>query len=248
MRSSNPALSSRPFSGFGFVSEQASMTLSGTVHKSLLLLACVFLPALWVWLHALKGDPGSSFLGLSLYGGMLGGFVLSLVTIFKKEWAPLTAPLYAVAEGFFLGAISLVFQQAYPGIVFQAVCLTFVTFFVMLLLYQNRVLQATDQFRTGVIGATLAIALFYLISWGLSFFGVPVSLIQGHGFLSVAFSVFVVGIAALNFILDFDLIERGTRSGVPRYMEWYGAFALMITLVWLYLEMLRLLAKLSDRR
>lgn len=247
MRSSNPALMSNVFSGFGSVSDTNAMTIRGTVNKTLILLLLVALPAALVWRMFLNtGTPESVQTWMLV--GLFGGFVLSLVTIFKKEWAPVTAPLYAVMEGLFLGAISAMFNAAYPGIVGQAISLTMATLLVMLVAYQTGWVRATNSFKLGVVAATGGIALVYFVSIILSFFGISVPFITGSGLFSILFSVFVVVIAALNFVLDFDFIEQGARAGIPKYMEWYGAFALMVTLIWLYLEMLRLLAKLNDRR
>lgn len=245
MRSSNPALVTNPFSGgFGLVSESNSMTVRGTINKTAILLLLVLLPAAWIWKQF---TAGSSVQGWMM-AGLVGGFVLSLVTVFKKDWAPMTAPLYAVAQGLFLGGISAFFEQSYQGIVLQAVSLSVATFLVMLAIYQAGWIRPTERFKLGVVAATGAIALVYFVSIILGFFGVSVPFITGSSIFSILFSLFVVGIAALNFILDFDFIEQGSRRGVPKYMEWYGAFALMVTLVWLYIEILRLLAKINERR
>lgn len=249
MRSSNPALITNPFSGgFGLVSESNAMTVRGTINKTLILLMLVLLPAAWVWKQFYTTGHSSGAMQGFLYGGLFAGFALLLLTVFKKNWAPITAPLYAVAEGLFLGVISGIFEQSYPGIVIQAISLSIATLLVMLVSYQSGWIRPTERFKWGVIGATGAIAVVYLVTMILGFFHVNVSFINGSGTLSILFSLFVVGIAALNFILDFDFIEQGSRGGVPKYMEWYGAFALMVTLIWLYIEMLRLLAKLNDRK
>lgn len=248
MRSSNPTLLSNPFSGFRTVSEPESMTIKGTANKTLLLLILVMLPAAWVWKMFLNAGGNVATIQIWMMIGIFGGLITSLVTVFKKEWAPLTAPLYAVLEGLFLGGISAIFNHAYPGIVVQAVSLSLATLLAMLITYQSGLIKVTNNFRLGVVAATGGIAIVYLGSLVLSLFGVNASFIYGSGLFSILFSLFVVGIAALNFILDFDFIKQGARNGAPKYMEWYGAFALMVTLVWLYIELLRLLAKLSDRR
>lgn len=248
MRSSNPALISNPFSGFGVVSESNAMTVRGTINKTAILLLLVILPAAWVWKQFSIGGQNPAAVQTWMMVGLVGGFILSLVTIFKKNWAPMSAPLYAVAEGLFLGGISAIFEKSYPGIVTQAVSLSIATLLVMLASYQAGWIRPTERFKWGVVAATGAIALVYLVSMILGFFGVNVSFITGNSLFSILFSFFVVGIAALNFILDFDFIEQGSRAGVPKYMEWYGAFALMVTLIWLYIEILRLLAKINDRR
>lgn len=248
MRSSNPALISNPFSGFGVVSESNSMTVRGTVNKTVILLLLVVLPAAWVWRQFFLAGQNPAAVQGWMMAGLFGGFILSLVTIFKKNWAPMTAPLYAVAEGLFLGGISGIFEKSYPGIVTQAVSLSIATLLVMLVSYQAGWIRPTERFRWGVVAATGAIALVYIVSMVLGFFSINVPFMTGSGLFSILFSVFVVGIAALNFILDFDFIEQGSRGGVPKYMEWYGAFALMVTLIWLYIEILRLLSKINDRR
>jgi uncharacterized YccA/Bax inhibitor family protein len=183
-----------------------------------------------------------------MFGGLLGGFVVALVTIFKKTWSAFTAPLYALLEGLALGGISAVFEKTYPGVAIQAVGLTLGTLFVMLLAYKTGVVKATQGFKVGVIAATGGIAVFYLAEMVLSFFfHIQVPAINGSGPWGIAFSLFVVVIAALNLVLDFDMIETGVRGGAPKYMEWYGAFGMMVTLIWLYLEILRLLGKARRR-
>lgn len=248
MRSSNPALINNPFSGFGVVSESNSMTIHGTVNKTLIMLVLVLLPAAWVWKQFTLAGYNPSAVQPWMMGGLITGFILSLVTIFKKNWAPISAPLYAVAEGLFLGGMSGIFEKSYPGIVLQAVSLSIATLLVMLVAYQAGWIRPTERFKWGVVAATGAIALVYFVSIILGFFNINVPFITGSGIFSILFSIFVVCIAALNFIIDFDFIEQGSRAGVPKYMEWYGAFALMVTLIWLYIEILRLLAKLNDRR
>lgn len=247
MRSSNPALMSNTFSGFGVVSETDTMTVSGTVYKTGILLLLVLLPAALVWRAFATSGNIAAVQGWMMLG-LLGGFILSLVTIFKKNWAPISAPLYAVMEGVFLGGLSLFFETSYPGIVIQAVSLSIATLLVMLVAYQTGFIRATESFKLGVVAATGGIAIVYFVALMLGFFGINVSFITGASLFSILFSVFVVIIAALNFVIDFDFIEQGARGGVPKYMEWYGAFALMVTLIWLYIEILRLLAKLNERK
>jgi uncharacterized YccA/Bax inhibitor family protein len=248
MRSSNPALVANPFSGFGLISHDNTMTVRGTINKTLILLLMVLLPAAWVWKTFFNAGQNPEAIQTWMMVGLIGGFILSLVTVFKKEWAPISAPLYALMEGLFLGGISSIFETSYPGIVMQAVSLTLATLLSMLVVYQTGLVKPTENFKLGVMAATGGIALVYFVAIILSFFGINVSFINGSGLFSILFSVFVVGIAALNFIIDFDFIEQGSKANIPKYMEWYGAFALMVTLVWLYIEMLRLLAKLNDRR
>jgi uncharacterized YccA/Bax inhibitor family protein len=179
--------------------------------------------------------------------GLVGGFIVALVTIFKKNWAAFTAPLYALFEGLMLGALSATLEARYPGIAIQAVGLTFGTLLAMLIAYSSGLIKPTQKFKTGVIAATGGIALLYLATMGLGFFGVHIPYIYGNGLVGIGFSLFVVVIAALNLVLDFDLIQSGVASGAPKYMEWYCAFGLLVTLVWLYIEMLRLLSKLNRR-
>jgi uncharacterized YccA/Bax inhibitor family protein len=220
------------------------MTVQGTTTRTLVLLFLAVVGAAWSWhVGAVRPETVTGW----IWGGLIGGLVFALATIFKKTWAPVTAPLYALAEGLCLGALSMLFNRMYPGIVPQAVGLTFGVMLAMLLAYKARVIRATEKFRTGVVAATGGICLVYFVSIVLNLFGTGVPYIHGAGIIGIGFSVFVVAIAALNLVLDFDLIERGAAAGAPKYMEWYGAFALMVTLVWLYLEILRLLAKLNRR-
>lgn len=248
MNTSNPALMSNTFSGFGSIDQSDAMTVRGTVNKTAILLLLVLLPAAYVWnlFNASGQNPAS--VATWMWIGLIGGLVLSLVTVFKKNWAPLSAPLYAVLEGLFLGGLSAQFQKAYPGIVMQAVSLSLATLLMMLAAYQSGWIRPSEKFKLGIVAATGGIMVVYLVTMVLGFFGINVSFIQGNGLFSILFSGFVCIIAALNFILDFDFIQQGARNNVPKYMEWYGAFALMVTLVWLYIEILRLLAKLNSRR
>jgi uncharacterized YccA/Bax inhibitor family protein len=217
------------------------MTIAGTVNKTALLFLILFATATFAW------NQGSAAGGLILVG-VVGGLVAALVTVFKKTWAPVTAPIYAAFEGLALGGISAITESRYPGIVSQAVFLTFGTLAALLIAYRSGWVKATENFKLGVVAATGGIFFVYLISFVLSFFGVSIPVIHGNGILGILFSVFVVVIAALNLVLDFDFIEEGAEQGAPKYMEWYAAFGLMVTLVWLYLEILRLLTKLQERR
>jgi uncharacterized YccA/Bax inhibitor family protein len=243
-RTSNPALNEKAFRGEVTLGGEA-MTLQGTVNKTGLLLLCVVATSAWTWGLAQSPTPGAATPWM--IGGLLGGMVTALVTIFKRSWAPITAPLYALLEGFALGGISAFFERSYHGIAIQAVGLTFGVLFVMLFAYKTGVIRATERFKLGVIAATGGIAVFYLVVMLLGFFHVNVGILYGGSWWAIAFSLFVVVIAALNLVLDFDMIETGVRMGAPKYMEWYGAFGLMVTLIWLYLEILRLLAN-SRRR
>jgi uncharacterized YccA/Bax inhibitor family protein len=245
MKTSNPALNVNSFRVDRAVSGEA-MTLTGTVNKTGILLICVVATAAWSWsrfFHARTSDAVLPLMGI----GLIGGFVVAMVTIFKKEWSAITAPIYALLEGLALGGISAMFELRYPGIAIQAVGLTFGTLFVLLIAYHSGVIRVTEKFKLGVVAATGGIAVFYLVQFVLGFFGVRFAAINGSGLLGIGFSVVVVIVAALNLILDFDFIESGVSAGAPKYMEWYGAFGLIVTLVWLYLEILRLLSKINSR-
>ena len=252
MRSGNPALSESTFldlaSGSVVARPDQAMTINGTINKTGILLLLTVLTAAFAWSQSVDayGQVSSSAMMYTI-GGAVGGLILALVTVFKKEWSPVTAPMYALVEGFFLGAISAVFNMKFPGIVFQAVLLTFGTLFALLMLYRSGVIKVTEKFKMGVFAATGGIALVYLASFVLSFFNINVPVIHDASLLGIAFSLFVVAVAALNLVLDFDFIETGAAAHAPKYMEWYGAFGLMVTLVWLYVEFLRLLSKIQQR-
>jgi uncharacterized YccA/Bax inhibitor family protein len=219
------------------------MTITGTVNKTAMSLIVLLVAAMYVWGKGAQGQLPMFW----VWGGVIGGFGVAMVTTFKPVWAPYTTPLYAALEGLALGGISYVFEQMYPGIVAQAVFLTFGTLGALLFAYRSGIIRATENFKLGVFAATGGIGLVYLLSFVLGFFGISVPLIHSSGTFGILFSVFVVVIAALNLVLDFDFIEQGAERGAPKYMEWYGAFGLLVTLVWLYLEILRLLAKLQSR-
>ena len=243
MRTGNPALNAKTFTGYA--ATERAMTIEGTVNRTGLLLVLLLLGAGWSW--RVFYAEGVAATMPYIWGGALGGFVVALVTIFKKEWAAVTAPVYAVLEGLCLGALSGFFETQFPGIVLQAVGLTFGTLLALLVAYKSGVIKATENFKLGVVAATGGIALVYIATLVLGFFGVAIPFIHGSGPLGILFSLFVVVIAALNLVLDFDFIETGAAQGAPRFMEWYAAFGLMVTLIWLYLEILRLLAKLRSR-
>jgi uncharacterized YccA/Bax inhibitor family protein len=243
-RTSNPVLNEKAFRDVAATGE--AMTLQGTVNKTGVLLLCAVATAAWTWGMAHSETPESAMPWM--YGGLFGGFVVALITIFRARWAPITAPLYALLEGLALGGISAYFEHMYPGVAMQAVGLTFGTLFVMLLAYKTGMIRATQGFKMGVIAATGGIAVLYIVEMVLSgFFHMQVPAINGSGVIGIGFSLFVVIIAALNLVLDFDMIESAVAAGAPKYMEWYGAFGMMVTLVWLYLEMLRLLSKMRRR-
>lgn len=249
MTTGNPTLTENTFADLrGYGTTDEAMTVQGAANKSGLLLLCVLLTAGWTWhLYFRSPEPNPAVVAPWLMVGALGGLVAALITVFKQKWAPVTAPIYALLEGLFLGGISSVAESQYPGIVIQAVGLTFGTCLAMLLIYTSGLIKATENFKMGVLAATGGIFLVYLASFVLGLFGVQVPYIHGGGWIGIGFSVFVVTVAALNLVLDFDLIDSGARQGAPKYMEWYAAFALMVTLIWLYIEILRLLMKLRGR-
>ena len=223
------------------------MTIEGTINRTGILLLCVLATAFFTWSQFFTSRDPAVVMPYILVGAF-GGFIMAMVTIFKKEWSGVTAPIYALLEGLFLGAISATLEVRYPGIAIQAVALTFGTCFCLLLAYRSGLIRATEKFTLGIVAATGGIALIYLVSMVIGFFGIQIPFIFGNGPIGILFSVAVVVIAALNLILDFNFIEQGARLGAPKYMEWYAAFGLMVTLIWLYIEIVRLLTKLRDRR
>ena len=245
-RSGNPALSDATFRKEGVATGKV-MTLQGTVNKTGILLALLVICAFYTWnIFFQTGNP-AAVMPLAL-GGAIGGLIFALITIFKKTWAGITAPIYAGLEGLFLGGISAIFEAQYPGIVIQATGLTLGTLASLLLLYKMGIIKPTENFRLMIVSETMGIGILYLISFVMNMFGsTGIGFIHSNGLFGIGFSLFVVAIAALNLVLDFDFIEQGAEQGAPKYMEWFGAFALMVTLIWLYLEMLRLLAKLRSR-
>jgi len=248
MKTSNPTFRSSVYQGQGMQAAYGeTMTVEGTIHRTGILLLCVLGAAFWTWSRFFAARDPASVGGLLLIG-VFGGFIMALVTCFKKEWSPVTAPIYALLEGLFLGGVSAMMELRYPGIAIQAVGLTFGACFCMLAAYRSGLIRATRRFTLGVVAATGGICLFYFVSMLLGFFGIGIPGIFGGGPVGVLFSLAVVVIAALNLVLDFNFIEQGVEQGAPKYMEWYGAFGLMVTLVWLYLEILRLLSKLRGRR
>lgn len=244
MRTSNPVLNDRTFTRMGGYAGSSTMTIQGTVIKTAILLLLAVVSASITWNVAAQEGNAMPW----AFGGAAGGFVLVMITMFKPTWAGVTAPLYALLEGLFLGAFSAFFEMRYPGLVFNAICLTFGTLFSLLFAYQTGFIKATQNFKLGIFAATGAIGLLYLINFVMRFFGPGFSFIHSSGTFGIIFSLVVVVIAALNLVLDFDFIENGAESQAPKYMEWVGALGLMVTLVWLYFEILRLLAKLQDRR
>jgi uncharacterized YccA/Bax inhibitor family protein len=243
-RSGNPSLNERIFASqprpaFG----EERMTLQGAINKSFLLLVVLLAGAFWPWSQYLTTGDASVVTG-PLMIGVIGGFVLALVMSFKPNLAQYLAVPYAALEGIAIGGISALLERRFPGIAMEAVGLTFAVFAVMLVAYKLGIIRATARFRAVVIGATGAIALFYLVSWVLSMFHVPIPLLNSGSPLGIVISLVIIGVAALNLILDFDFIEAGAAQGAPRYMEWYSAFGLLVTMVWLYMEILRLLGNM----
>jgi uncharacterized YccA/Bax inhibitor family protein len=242
MRSGNPVLSNSTFTDVSQRGYSRPMTLTGVINRSILLLLLVAGTAAGVWTYS-NSHPSAIYPMVMV--GTLGGFVVAMVTTFKRDWAPFTAPVYAVLQGVFIGGISLVMEQRFPGLVLQAVLLTFGVMFALLAAYQSRIIRPSETFKSVIVGATFGIVVVYLISMVLQlFFHTGIPLIHDSGPVGIIFSLVVVGIAALNLVLDFDFIENGVASGAPKWMEWYAAFALTVTLVWLYIEVLRLLAKM----
>jgi uncharacterized YccA/Bax inhibitor family protein len=244
-RSGNPVLKESTFKGFPVAAEGEGMTIEGTVNKTYVLFLLLI-----VGVAGAVVAEESALYGLMMLGA-IGGLITALVTVFRKQWAPITAPIYALLEGLFVGAISLVMEAAYPGIVLPAVSLTFGTLFALLAAYRSGLIKATENFKLGVAAATGAIFVVYLAQFVLGIVGVQVGFLHdaifGAGWLGIGVSVVVIIVAALNLVLDFDFIEHGAAARAPKYMEWYGAFGLLVTLIWLYLEILRLLSKLRSR-
>jgi uncharacterized YccA/Bax inhibitor family protein len=250
-KTSNPALGTKTFQDAavrygGAIDAANRMTLNGTVNRTGILLICAFATAAYTWRAFMQTHDPAYVSGLLMIG-VFGGFITAMITIFKQSWAPITAPIYALMEGLFLGGISAFLELRYPGIAVQAVGLTFGTLLTMLVLYSSGLIRVTNKLRIGIIAATGGIALFYFMEIILGFFHINFVSINGSGVIGIGFSLFVCAIAALNLVLDFDFIEQGVNAGAPKFMEWYGAFGIMVTLVWLYLEILRLLSKMRSR-
>lgn len=246
MRTANPALNKKSFATFDQVlAAEDRMTIQGTVNKTFISLFLLVGCAMFTWkMFDPYGIKDMSAVMPWMIGGGIGGFVIAMVTIFKKTWSPITAPIYAILEGLMLGGLSAFMEGMFPGIVLQAVALTFGTLFSLLFAYKSGLIKVTENFRLGIAAATGGIFLIYMVSFILRFFGTDIPYIHKGGIIGIGFSLFVIVIAALNLVLDFDFIESGAEQGVPKYMEWYASFGLMVTLIWLYIEILNLLAKL----
>ncbi len=247
MRTSNPVLNKNTFKVRNVSTvESSTMTVKGTANKTFLLLMLSLLTAGWTWKKFfVEGNPQVIMPFIMI--GSIGGLICAIAITFKKEWAPIAAPIYALLEGFAIGGISSFLELKYHGIAIQAASLTFGTLAVMLLLYRSGIIPVTEKLRMGISAAVGAICLVYMASWIMSFFGMTIGFINGSSTIGIGFSILVVGVAAFSLLLNFDMIEEGQKQGAPQYMEWYGAFAMMVTLIWLYMEILRLLTKLRGR-
>lgn len=240
--SSNPILKTKAFELTSSADLGGIMTMNGVIGKSLFLISLTIASVLATW-----NFLPESFLDqpqMYLLGSAIVGFVLALVISFKPLLAPFISPVYAVVEGIFLGIVTSFLEAAYPGIAFQAVLGTFAVFLAMLGLYKFQIIKVNNRFRTIVFGATAGIAIFYIISMALNFFNIHIPLVS-EGIVGIIFSVFVIVIASLNLALDFDFIETQVKRGASKNMEWFAAFGLLVTLVWLYLEILKLLGRLN---
>tara|TARA_Y100000287_G_scaffold28717_2_gene20388 strand:+ start:2495 stop:3262 length:768 start_codon:yes stop_codon:yes gene_type:complete len=244
-RSGNPMFSDKTFSETIIDAKIERMTLQGTVNKVGISLLLVMLSASYTWNQYFEYGPAA--ISTFMIGGSIVGLIFALITIFKRTWAPITAPIYALAKGFALGGISAMYEAQFGGITMQAVTLTFATMFGLLFAYKTGIIKPDRNFMLMVFAGTFAIFAVYMVNFIMMFFGTSIGFIHDNGIFGIGFSLVVVAIAALNLVLDFDYIEQGAEQGAPKYLEWYGAFSLMVTLIWLYLEILRLLAKLRSR-
>lgn len=252
-RSGNPALNDKTFKDLavtdytGEGQQIERMTLAGTVNKTAMMLVMVLITASFVWAKVFTIE-GVTVEAVSIYPivGAIGGLIFALITAFKHTWAPVTAPIYALLEGLFIGGISAIMEVYYPGIVMQATALTFGVLFALLMAYKSGMIRATENFKLGVMAATGGVFLLYMATFILGMFGVNMPFIHDTGPMGIGISVVIVIIAALNLVLDFDFIENAAEKGAPKYMEWVGAFGLMVTLIWLYIEILHLLSKLRS--
>lgn len=250
-KSSNPVFKENVFHK-DYTASSDVMTVNGTMNKTALMLLIVIAGAIFTWnkffeAMAINPESGAAAVMPWVIGGGIGGLITAIVTAFRPQSSGISAPIYAIFEGLLLGGISAIFEAMYPGIVMRAVALTLAVFLSMLFLYRSGIIKVTKKLQMGIFAATAGIAVVYLASFIGGFFGMEFSFLHGNSNFSIGFSLVVVAIAALNLVLDFSFIERAAGSGAPKYMEWYGAFGLMVTLIWLYLEILRLLSKLASR-
>jgi uncharacterized YccA/Bax inhibitor family protein len=238
-QSSNPVLNERALvnSTHDAVAGQSVFSMQRAINKTFVLMGLLLLTA---YIGYQNPTP------LLVWGGAIGGLIVVVIAAFKQKWSPVLAPLYAVLEGFFVGGVSAMYAGLYAGIILKAVSLTLLVFFVMLVIYKTRIIPVNNKFRTGLLMATGAIFLIYLLTWILGFFGISMPMIHEGGPVGIIFSIVVIGIAALNLLLDFDLFERGEEYGAPAYMEWFAGMGLLVTVIWIYFEILRLLAKLRE--
>ncbi|UPT68767.1 MAG: Bax inhibitor-1/YccA family protein [Sphingobacteriales bacterium JAD_PAG50586_3] len=246
-KSSSPVLSEKIFerAANNFTESGQTMTINGTVNKTFILLLILLSTAIFTWTRYNELLNPSEIMGYVI-GGAIVALIIAIVYMFKPNWGMVLAPAYAAAEGLFIGGISAMFNSMADGIVMQAVILTFGVLFVMLAMYKFRIIKVTEKLKSGIMAATGAVALFYLVMWVMRLFGGDTSFYAGNSMLSIGISLLIVGIAAFNLLLDFAFIEEGSQRNAPKYMEWFGAFGILVTLVWLYIEILRLLSKLRD--
>lgn len=253
-QSSNPVFGKNTFgASYGTYTASDVMTVKGTINKTMLMFVMVVASAFFVWnkffgMYSPENPLGalSAVKTYMLIGG-IGGFVLALIATFSPRNSGFLVPIYAILEGMFLGGLSAMYEAQFTGLVIRAVMLTFSVFFVMLIVYRQQIIKVTDKFRRGMVAALGGLMLVYIVSWIGSLFGANFSFIQGAGSFGLIFSLIVVGIAAFSLLLDFDFIERGAQAGAPKHMEWYGAFGLMVSLIWLYINILRLLSIFARR-
>lgn len=249
-QSDNPTLSQKIFSRSLDQSDTGVMTVRGSIGKFGFLLFMVLAAASYTWY--LYYNNQQQTMTTLMWVGIIGGLISVLAICFKPTLAPYLSPAYGILEGLFLGAISAIlndaFSEKYPGLVMQAVGLTFGVALAMFLLYNFRVIKATEKFKSTIFAATAGIAIFYVITLLLRVFGVNIPFMYDSSLLGIGISLFIVAIAALNLIIDFDMIEKGAEMGAPKYMEWYGAFGLLVTMVWLYIEILKLLSRFAGRK
>jgi uncharacterized YccA/Bax inhibitor family protein len=246
-KSSNPALTESSFEKSLELNSSVVMTEKGTLNKFFMLSLLVIASASLTWSAYYQGQDVTGW----MWFGAIGGFIVALATIFKPKWSPVSAPIYALLEGVFVGAISAIynniFERLAPNIIMQAVGLTFGVVIAMFLLYRFRIIKVTERLRSIIFMATAGVMIFYLFAIVLRFFNIDIAFLHEGSMLGIGFSLFVVVLAAMNLLLNFDRIEKGVSLGAPKYMEWYGAFGLIVVIVWLYLEILSLLSKLSGR-
>ena len=253
-RTSNPIFGKRTFEqAYANSYGEETMTLNGTINKTILVLLFVLAAAFYTWRQFFEVyDPSNPSIAISsivkfLAIGGIGGFIIAMVATFTPKWSGFTTPIYAIFEGMFLGGLSAIFEAQYPGLVIRAVALTFAVFFSMLLIYRQRIIKVTGSFRRGMLSALFGLMMVYLVSWIAGMFGANVSYLYGGGTFGLVFSLIVTGISAFSLMLDFDFIEKNAAYRAPKYMEWYSVFGLLVSLVWLYINILRLLSILSRR-